>query len=113
MNSDYFFVCITIHDHHRDRPCIASRHLDSEGLTLCRRPIGRFSRPQWNLDVARLDRGDVCEWCLAVWRDLSRSFVRADQDLICDTCGQPYGRHPGYPVEPWLNILCDGRLVKL
>jgi hypothetical protein len=44
---------------------------------------------------------------------------RAAGDVICETCKQPYNRHPldwretGYEGRPYLNILCDGRRVKL
>lgn len=44
---------------------------------------------------------------------------RASGDMICSTCGHDYFSHPpdwrliGYGDVPFLNILCDGRRVKL
>ena len=44
---------------------------------------------------------------------------RAGGDVICDLCKQPYLLHPmdwrviGYGDVPFLNVLCDGRRVKL
>ena len=47
-----------------------------------------------------------------------RSF-RASGDCICDTCGKKYITHP-YATEardqdgtPYLNVLCNGDIVKL
>lgn len=43
---------------------------------------------------------------------------RASGDYLC-VCGQPYFAHPmdwrviGYGHVPFLNVLCDGRRVKL
>ena len=44
---------------------------------------------------------------------------RACGDCLCDVCGRPYFDHPmdwrviGYGNVPFLNVLCDGRRVKL
>lgn len=44
---------------------------------------------------------------------------RVSGEMICDKCGQDYYHHPaewrkvGYGNVPFLNVLCDGRLVKL
>lgn len=44
---------------------------------------------------------------------------RASGNCICDVCGNRYIDHPmdwrviGYGDVPFLNILCDGRRVKL
>ena len=44
---------------------------------------------------------------------------RCSGDFICDECDQPFFSHPldwrviGYGNVPFLNILCDGRRVKL
>ena len=31
----------------------------------------------------------------------------------CPTCGRPYRQHPLLATFDWLNVLCDGTLVKL
>lgn len=47
------------------------------------------------------------------------SFERADGESVCATCGHRYVQHPmdwrviGYGNVPFLNVLCDGRRVKL
>lgn len=49
----------------------------------------------------------------------SPSGDRASGEMICETCGQEYFAHPldwriiGYGDVPFLNVLCDGRRVKL
>ncbi len=46
-------------------------------------------------------------------------FVRVSGDCICTQCSRDYYSHPLAPEwtdwdsEPYLNRLCDGRLVKL
>jgi hypothetical protein len=52
--------------------------------------------------------------------DLSETdYTAAAGDVICDTCGLPYRKHPddlinlGQHDIPFLVKLCDGRLVKL
>lgn len=46
-------------------------------------------------------------------------FQRADMNSECSVCGKQYGVHPfdwrviGYGDVPFLNVLCDGRRVKL
>ena len=43
----------------------------------------------------------------------------ANGDMVCDRCGQQYALHPldwrviGWGDVPFLNVLCDGRRVKL
>lgn len=51
--------------------------------------------------------------------ELADRFYRASGDCICDTCGKKYYSHP-YATEardrdgtPYLNVLCDGDIVKL
>lgn len=45
--------------------------------------------------------------------------IRADANCVCEVCGNVYATHPmdwrviGYGDVPFLNILCDGRRVKL
>ena len=41
------------------------------------------------------------------------SFSRVSGDCICSVCGQKYYDHHQYPGVTWLNILCDGRVIKL
>jgi len=44
---------------------------------------------------------------------------RASAFMVCETCGRDYGAHPmdwrviGYGGMPFLNVLCDGRRIKL
>ena len=44
---------------------------------------------------------------------------RCSGDMVCEKCGQIYYAHPpdwrviGYGNVPFLNVLCDGRRVKL
>ena len=44
---------------------------------------------------------------------------RTDGDMICEVCGHEYIEHPldwrviGYGDVPFLNVICDGRRVKL
>lgn len=44
---------------------------------------------------------------------------RVSGAMICETCGQTYLKHPldyrviGHGNVPFLNVLCDGRRVKL
>ena len=44
---------------------------------------------------------------------------RCSGDMLCDLCGREYAAHPmdwrviGYGDVPFLNVLCDGRRVKL
>lgn len=53
--------------------------------------------------------------------DDSIEFRRAGGDVICDTCGKPYRKHPmderpealSYQGEPFLRVLCNGERVKL
>lgn len=45
-------------------------------------------------------------------------FFRASGECICGDCGRYYRAHPLFEGalfqgEPWLNVLCDGSLVKL
>ncbi len=45
--------------------------------------------------------------------------IRCSGECICDGCGQEFFKHPfewrkvGFGNVPFLNILCDGTLVKL
>jgi hypothetical protein len=45
--------------------------------------------------------------------------LRASGECVCETCGQLFFDHPdewrrvGFGEVPFLNILCDGTLVKL
>lgn len=38
---------------------------------------------------------------------------RAGGDVVCPVCHMLYSNHPIAPKYDWLNILCDGTLVKL
>jgi hypothetical protein len=38
---------------------------------------------------------------------------RASGDVLCERCGQTYGRHVQHPHASWLTVLCDGRRVHL
>lgn len=45
-------------------------------------------------------------------------FRRAGGDVVCETCGKEYRRHPftahrDWNDAPFLHKLCDGSLVKL
>lgn len=40
-------------------------------------------------------------------------YIRASNDCPCSTCGRPYRQHPLLATFDWLNVLCDGTLVKL
>jgi hypothetical protein len=40
-------------------------------------------------------------------------FTRVGTWTICDTCGKPYIEHPYIIPHYFLNLLCDGRVVKL
>ena len=47
------------------------------------------------------------------------SGERSSGEMVCEICGQDYFTHPpdwrvvGYGNVPFLNVLCDGRRVKL
>lgn len=49
----------------------------------------------------------------------SGECVRASGDVVCDDCGMPYRKHPSVISEtdrdgnPFLELACDGRLLKL
>lgn len=40
-------------------------------------------------------------------------FNRAGTWAICKDCGKPYIKHPYVIPHYMLNVLCDGRVVKL
>lgn len=40
-------------------------------------------------------------------------FRRAGGDVICDECGSKYYDHPQHPAFGFLNVICDGSIVKL
>jgi len=40
-------------------------------------------------------------------------WIRASGDVICETCGEKYWRHPQVIGALWLIRICDGLLVKL
>lgn len=40
-------------------------------------------------------------------------WLRAGGECICTKCGKEYSRHEIVEAFPWLNMLCDGTLVKL
>jgi hypothetical protein len=57
-----------------------------------------------------------------VLRKLTAIFLLIDEhpemtyrseDVDCEACGYPYRAHVEHPHAPWLNVLCDGRRVKL
>jgi hypothetical protein len=37
----------------------------------------------------------------------------ASGDAVCESCGLELRQHPEHPGVPYLNIRCDGSLVKL
>jgi hypothetical protein len=46
------------------------------------------------------------------------NFVRASGDCVCEICGKKYYQHKftehrDWNDDPFLNKLCDGRIVKL
>ena len=61
---------------------------------------------------------DQPQSCSGSW---PADFVRAGGDVVCEECGKKYIDHPMYKGEdgldwegrPFLNQLCDGKLVKL
>lgn len=67
-----------------------------------------FAREDQEIDWTRYQMGDI-------------EFTRASADATCRNCGKPYRQHPmdrrpeaaSYSGEPFLHVLCDGRLVKL
>jgi len=40
-------------------------------------------------------------------------YVRASQHSICKDCERKFSKHPSVEGYNWLNVLCDGTLVKL
>lgn len=40
-------------------------------------------------------------------------FTRVGTWTICNICGEPYVKHPYIVPHIMLNLLCDGRVVKL
>lgn len=40
-------------------------------------------------------------------------YVRVGTWIICSTCSKPYVDHPYLIPHYFLNLLCDGRVVKL
>jgi hypothetical protein len=79
--------------------------------------------------AARREFGPIERACLQVsmervhWSDYPEvsgdpNGERSSGDCVC-TCGLPYYAHPldwrviGYGDVPFLNVLCDGRRVKL
>lgn len=38
---------------------------------------------------------------------------RASGSCMCQTCGEVYFRHARHPLDTWMTMLCDGRMVKL
>lgn len=60
---------------------------------------------------------EVCG--IAKLPDAKPDFDRCAGDAICEVCGKEYRRHPcdwtklGVGDAPFLNLLCDGTLVKL
>jgi len=55
---------------------------------------------------------EVLEASAMIQHRTIRPYTRASQHATCP-CGKIYGRHPQDQIEPWLNVLCDGSLVKL
>lgn len=46
-------------------------------------------------------------------RLINDEMKRAAGDCICLVCNKKYQRHPVVKDYEWLNVLCDGSLVKL
>ena len=40
-------------------------------------------------------------------------YIRAGGDVVCEICGKAYYDHPQHNDFPFLNVLCDGVVVKL
>ncbi len=45
--------------------------------------------------------------------DPDPEMVRASGDMVCAQCGADYYSHACDPHNRFLNVLCDGRRVKL
>jgi hypothetical protein len=45
--------------------------------------------------------------------DAQLEMLRASGDCLCEACGRPYREHPVDGRATYLNVLCDGRRVKL
>lgn len=41
------------------------------------------------------------------------NWLRADGSVECPDCKKPYKTHPYLVEKPWVNVLCNGDLVKL
>lgn len=54
----------------------------------------------------------------AMGQDEQPEFRRTSGSVICQQCGKEYRRHPhsehrDWNDDPFLNVLCNGELVKL
>ena len=90
--------------------------LDELALSLASGALSEFSAlDRWLLGRAMEHVGMLCYPPVAGDPD----GERASGSVICDRCGLIYGAHPldwrvvGYAHRPFLNVLCDGRRVKL
>jgi len=50
--------------------------------------------------------------------DIMLEAYRAPHNMVCNTCGKQYVNHPlvenlKYNDEPYLNVICNGDIVKL
>lgn len=58
-------------------------------------------------------RGLDAEELLAGLEGECPDSVRAGGDVVCPSCGKVYYDHPQHGGFPFLNVLCDGKVVKL
>jgi len=59
----------------------------------------------------------------AEWKELPRNYrdagadepeyIRAGGGVVCEACGKTYYDHPQHNEFSFLNVLCDGTVVKL
>lgn len=62
---------------------------------------------------ARQDKVDRSPACANLPTGHSEVFTRASHEMLCEHCGRTYLLHPYCVEEDSLNVLCDGRHVKL
>ena len=68
--------------------------------------------PPDSRQVRRLYVNPLAQILLLAAGEENADFVRTG-NMACEICGETYGRHAEDPFAPWLNVLCDGRRVKL
>ena len=63
----------------------------------------RARRSEIRLELAEAD-GPTSIW---------EPFYRASGDCVCLVCGREFWRHPADKKHEFLNVLCDGKRLKL